>query len=86
MSYKYVYNTINDIPFSQFQLFYIYSEPALAMTGQKAEKEYHFHGKIKAVNFKDACRRLANIDENFRKYYDDEKMTFWSCSLMNVIK
>ena len=86
MTYKYVYETINNVAFNQFQTFYIYSEPALAMTGQKAEKDYHFHGKIKAVNFKDACRRLANIDEHFRRYYDDEKMTFWSCPLVDRVK
>lgn len=33
--------------------------------------------------FKEACEDLARNDEDFKKYFDSNRMTYWGCGLFD---
>ena len=71
------YETKDDEPLGSYRWIHIHSEPSYVDNDRTAS----YHGKAMAADFKDACRRLANQDPDFRDYYNDETMTFWGCKL-----
>ena len=42
-----------------------------------------FIGTNLGSNFKEACDNLAIRDTNFKRYYDDNKLTYWGCKLFD---
>lgn len=42
-----------------------------------------FIGTSFGSNFKEACDNLAIKDANFKRYYDDNKLTYWGCKLFD---
>lgn len=38
-------------------------------------------GVSKGVDFKDACKNRAERDAEFNRYFNEERMTWWGCSL-----
>lgn len=41
------------------------------------------HGRIEASSFREACDKLAERNEEFRRNYDQEDMTYWRCRLFD---
>ena len=39
------------------------------------------HDKIKASSLKEACNKLSEKDEEFKKFYSPDSMTYWGCRL-----
>lgn len=56
----------------------IWSEGYIATGG--SGKAY-FHSKQEGLNFKDACKKFAEKDKDFAKYFDEKRMTYWGCKL-----
>ena len=47
--------------------------------GGKADPIYF--GSAEGKDFKDACIKLAEINDAFYEYFNEETMTWWGCSL-----
>jgi hypothetical protein len=40
-----------------------------------------YHGSSDGEDFREACRNFAAADDDFAKYFDPERMTYWGCRL-----
>ena len=40
-------------------------------------------GTEKGKDFKDACRNFTKVNAEFKKYFDEKRMTWWGCSLFD---
>lgn len=38
-------------------------------------------GHCEGINFKEACKNLAKKDNEFARYFNEERMTYWGCRL-----
>lgn len=54
----------------------IWSEGFIVMEGRSGA---HYHGKIKANSFKEACDNFFKNDS----LYSPERMTYWGCKLFD---
>lgn len=66
--------------FTEIREFEIWSEGYIA-TGQSGPAV--LHGKATGKNFKDACKRFAEFNPDFKKDFDAKRMTQWGCRLFD---
>jgi hypothetical protein len=60
--------------------FQIWSEGFIA-TGENGHAM--LHATVKAIDFREACDKLAEKSRDFREYYDKTNLTYWGCKLFD---
>lgn len=60
--------------------YYIWSEGFRA-TGESSTAT--LHTRVRADSFKEACLKHAEKDDEFKLYFDPERMTYWGCRLFD---
>ena len=43
----------------------------------------HFWGSVEAEDLAGACKILASVDNQFKKNFEPERMTWWGCRLFD---
>ncbi|GAB6989532.1 hypothetical protein [Paenibacillus pini] len=56
----------------------IWSEGYVATGGSG---RVYYHGYSSGESFKEACVNFARENNEFNKYFDAERMSFWGCKL-----